>query len=162
MNESRLKIYLNDHLALLVGELELARRCHRENQHGSLAEFLEGLTADLSNQQAVLRDVLKRVGGTESSLKQGAAWAAEKLGRLKLNDSLVSYSELSRLLELEGLALVALERVFLWETLDTAISSDPRLEGFSFPYLRDQAQHHLDELMSRRRFAAQQALGGQP
>lgn len=162
MNESRLKIYLNDHLALLVGERELARRCHRENQHGSLAEFLDRLIAELSNQQAVLRDVLKRISGTESPLKQGAAWLSEKLGRLKFNDSLVSYSELSRLLELEGLALAALERVFLWETLDTAVSSDLRLEGFSFPYLQDQPQHHLDELVSRRRFAAQQALGEQP
>lgn len=146
-------------MALLTGELELARRCRGENREGPLAEFLDGLIADLANQQAIARDVLKRIGGTESTLKQGVAWLAEKLGRLKLNDSLVSYSELSRVLELENLALGALERVFLWETLETATSGDPRFEGISFAHFREQARHQMDELTSRRRFAAQAAIG---
>ena len=34
-----------------------------------------------------------------------AGWVAEKAGRLKLNGSLLTYSPLSRLVELEGLSL---------------------------------------------------------
>lgn len=31
-NERRLKIYLDDHLALMLGELALVRRCQRSNR----------------------------------------------------------------------------------------------------------------------------------
>jgi hypothetical protein len=34
MNDDHLKTYVNDHLALLVGETELAGRCHRSNKEG--------------------------------------------------------------------------------------------------------------------------------
>ena len=40
MNDDRLEIYVNDHLALLVGETELAERCHRSNEEGALGLFL--------------------------------------------------------------------------------------------------------------------------
>ena len=159
MRDERLRIYLNDHLALLVGELELARRCRSQNTTPPLSEFLDRLIADLKDQQSLVRDVIKRLGGTENVVKQGAAWLAEKLGRLKLNDSLVKYSELSRVLELEALAVTALERVALWETLEAVLSEDERLSGIAFGACREQSQRHLDEAISRRRFAAQQALG---
>jgi len=35
MDNERLKIYVNDHLALLVGGTELAERCHKANGEAS-------------------------------------------------------------------------------------------------------------------------------
>ena len=158
MNDTRLGIYLNDHLALIVGELELAARCEASNRDSPLGTFLRHLTAEVEGQKEIVGDVLQRLGAGESYMKQGAAWFAEKLGRLKLNDSLVSYSELSRLIELEALSAAAQERMALWETLNVITEQDKRFDGIVFSYFRDQAQSHLAELGVRRRFAATEAF----
>jgi hypothetical protein len=97
----------------------------------------------------------------ESRAKQGAAWFAEKLGRLKLNDSLLAYSDLSRVIELEAMSAVARERIALWDNLDSVGANDSRLEGITFAFSRDQSQQHLDELNAHRREAAIQAFLGE-
>ncbi len=93
-------------------------------------------------------------------MKQGIAWFAEKAGRLKLNGSLLTYSELSRLVELETLAAAAQERVAFWDNLDALAGRDSRLGGIDFAFFRDQSQRHLEELNVRRRFAAAEAFVG--
>jgi hypothetical protein len=75
------------------------------------------------------------------------------LGRLKLNDSLLRYSELSRVVEVETLAAAAQERISFWDNLDAVASRDTRLEGITFPFFREQSQQHLNELNARRRLA---------
>ena len=42
-SDQRLRIYLDDHVAIMVGELELVRRCQASNRHSPLGEFLERL-----------------------------------------------------------------------------------------------------------------------
>ena len=161
MNDKRLRIYLDDHLALTVGEIELAARCHRSNQGTLLGGFLEVLEADLADQESKLKDVIHKVGGKdgiESMVKQGAAWFAEKLGRFKLNDSLLTYSSLSRVVELETLAAAAQERVALWDSLAAIAEGDRRLKTFDFIALRDESKKHLKKLNSNRRRAAVEAF----
>lgn len=158
MNDTRLNIYLNDHLALMVGEIELVARCRSSNKGTPLGDFLERLAAELRDQRSIVEDVLHRIGGTKSVLKQGVAWFAEKLGRFKLNDSLLTYSDLSRVIELETLSAAAQERLALWDTLDAVVGGDERLTGITFSFFRDQSQKHLEELHTRRRYAASQAF----
>ena len=158
MRDKRLHIYLNDHLALLVAETQLAARCRRSNRATPLGEFLDQLHTELSAQQSVVRDVLRRLGSSESSLKQGAAWFAEKLGRFKLNDTLLRYSKLSRVLELEALAATGSERLALWDNLEAVASKDERLKGITFAFFRDQSRRHLEQLDRHRRYAAVQAF----
>lgn len=163
MNDKRLRIYLDDHLALIVGELELAARCRRSNRGTPLGEFLQSLECEVAAQQSIVKDVIQRMGGTqgiESTLKQTAAWLAEKLGRFKLNDSLLAYSDLSRVVELETLSLAAQERMALWDNLDTAAGHDSRFQGITFSVFRDASQRQLDELNTRRRYAAAEAFAG--
>jgi len=50
MNEERLNIYLDDHLALMVGETELAARCRSSNSGSPLGRFLQQLEDELSVQ----------------------------------------------------------------------------------------------------------------
>ncbi len=164
MNDKRLRIYIDDHLAMMVAEVELTGRCWRSNRGTPLGRFLQQLENEVKAQQSIARDIIHRIGGKdsiESRIKQGAAWFAEKIGRLKLNDSLLTYSDLSRVVELEALAAVAQERVALWDNLDAVAESDSRLEGITFSFFRDQSQLHLNELNTRRRFAAVEALLGQ-
>lgn len=158
MNDTRLNIYLNDHLALMVGEVELAARCRSSNRGTPLGDFLQRLEVEVAAQQSIVGDVIHRLGGCESMVKKGAAWFAEKLGRFKLNDALLSYSDLSRVIELEALAAAAQERVALWDTLDSVAGADERLAGISFSFFCDQSRTHLDELWQRKRYAASQAF----
>lgn len=161
MSDRRLLIYLDDHVALMVAEVELISRCRRSNGVTPLGNFLQQLENEVQAQKTVVSDVIHRLGGKvtiEGRLKQGAAWVAEKVGRLKVNDSLLKYSELSRVIELETMAAAALERTVLWDTLGTVADNDSRLDGISFSFFRDQSQQHLDELNSRRQFAAAEAF----
>ena len=67
---------------------------------------------------------------------------------------LLTYSELSRVVELEALTAAAQERVALWDTLDAVMVNDKRMTGVSYSVIRDQSQGHLDELSIQRRDAA--------
>lgn len=158
MNDTRLNIYLNDHLALMVGEIDLAGRCAYSNRGTPLGDFLHQLGVEVEAQKSIVSDLIRRVEGTESLVKKGAAWFAEKLGRFKLNDSLLTYSDLSRVIELEALAAAAQERVALWDTMDVVADGGGRLTGITFSFFRDQSQQHLGELCTRRRYAATQAF----
>jgi hypothetical protein len=158
MKDDRLRIYVNDHLALLVGEIELAQRCQSSNAQSALGDFLAQLVVELKEQRQIAGEVLQKLGGRESLLKQSAAWFAEKLGRFKLNDSLLTYSSLSRVVELEALAAAAQERVFLWESLEAVAAVDRRLKKFDFAALRVQSKKHITSLGVRRRRAAATAF----
>ena len=113
MNVNHLQIYLNDHLALMVGELQLAERCARSNPKEELGRSLTTLIGDLRIQRQVVEELIRQLGGRPDVIKQGTAWLAEKIGRLKMNGSWLEYSDLSRLLELETLELAAHERAAL-------------------------------------------------
>jgi len=160
MNVKRLRIYLDDHLALLVGESQLAGRVRRSNTGSTLEAFLAELEAELEEQKRELEHVIERLlgAGGGRSLKQSAAWFAEKLGRLKLNDSLVRYSPLSRLLELQALAAAAQERVALWQSLET-LADNPALVDCDFTALRTIAEDRRQRLLSHCREAADEAFG---
>jgi hypothetical protein len=163
MNDKRLRIYLDDHSALMVGEIELIGRCWWSNRNKPLGEFLQKLENEVKAQKSIVSDMILRIGGKktiESRAKQGVAWFAEKLGRLKLNDSLLTYSDLSRAIELEAMSAAAQGRIALWDNLDSVGANDSRLEGITFAFFRDQSQQHLDELNAHRREAATQALLG--
>ena len=158
MNDTQLHIYLHDHLALLVGETQLAARCRDNNRLAPLGEFLDQLHAELQAQRSIVRDVLRRVGGKENPLKNSVAWFAEKLGRFKLNGSLLTYSALSRLVELEALTAAATERINLWDNLETLAHQDERIKDLTYSFFRDQSEAHLQELHKRRRYAASLAF----
>ena len=97
-----LKTYLVDHAALTLSVLELAKRAKNSNPQGELGEFLTEMIPIVEAERTTLKEMLHRIKGRDSPLKNFAAWSAEKAGRLKLNDSLFTYSDLSRVVELVG------------------------------------------------------------
>jgi hypothetical protein len=148
-----LAIYLNDHLAGSTVGLELARRARGSNEDSELGDFLAQLVAEIEQDRAALEDVMAAVGAGHDRLKVAGAWAGEKVGRLKLNGSLLGYSPLSRVVELEGLALGVTGKLALWRMLGSI--DDPRLAGFDFAVLTARAERQRDEL-ERQRLAAGQ------
>src|SRR5215210_3398490 len=120
LNRKLLGIYLNDHLGGSAVGLALARRCLRANRGTELGAFLEGLTAEIEEDKYTLVRLMVRLDVRRSAAKQMAGLAAERLGRLKLNGQLTGYSDLSRLLELEGLTIGIRGKQALWENLRSA------------------------------------------
>jgi hypothetical protein len=160
MTDDLLKIYLNDHLAGSVAGLELAERAAGNNAGSALGAFLAELRAEIEEDQAVLKDVLHRVGGVENPLKKAAAWVAEKAGRLKLNGEITEYSDLSRVEELEGLLLGVRGKRALWAVLDEVGRADDRLGGLDFGALGQRAQRQEEQIDAHRLDAAHVAFGG--
>jgi hypothetical protein len=151
-----LAIYLNDHLAGSTVGVELARRARGSNEGTPLGEFLTTLTVEIEEDRDTLGDVMEAVGAGRDRLKVTGAWAGEKLGRLKLNGSLLGYSPLSRVVELEGLRLGVEGKACLWRMLREL--ADPRLAGFDFDALIARAERQRDELELRRLEAGRLAL----
>lgn len=153
-----LAIYLNDHLAGATAGVELARRSRGANEGTPFGEFLTTLTEEIEEDRETLEKVMEAVGARRDRLKVGGAWAGEKVGRLKLNGSLRSYSPLSRVVEIEGLRLGVEGKAGLWQMLREI--ADPRLSGFDFDALITRAEHQRDELERHRLEAGRLALSG--
>jgi predicted DNA-binding ribbon-helix-helix protein len=154
-----LPIYLNDHLAGATLGVELARRACRENAGSELGEFLEGLHGELVEDRESLLGVMRTLGIAPSRAKVVGAWVAEKAGRLKLNGEVTSYSPLSRLLELEGLAGGIEGKRSLWLALQQIRESDARLRDVDLERLVARAAEQRERLEPFRQAAAATALG---
>jgi hypothetical protein len=94
-------------------------------------------------------------------IKVGGAWLAEKLGRLKPNGRLLSYSPLSRLVELDSLALGISGKLSLWEALQEVAAEDARLDPEELRRLADRAERQRKEVWRLRQRAAREALAAQ-
>ncbi|MEA2498628.1 MAG: hypothetical protein QOH26_1033 [Actinomycetota bacterium] len=159
-NDKFLHIYLNDHLAASVAGVELARRAASSNEGNPFGDFLKGLADEIDEDRGALEDIMDSVGAGKDHLKQGAAWFAEKLGRLKLNGQLVGYSDLSRLIEFEGLSAGVEAKIGLWRSLRQLAPSDARLDAARLDDLIRRGDRQRDELEGYRLEAAEVALAG--
>jgi hypothetical protein len=155
-------IYLNDHLAGSTGGLELARRARGSNRGTSFEAPLERLATEIAEDRAALLDVMDRLGVARDPLKVWAGWAAEKAGRLKLNGRLTGYSPLSRVVELEGLALGIEGKRGLWRALAALAAEDERLAGVDFAALGRRAERQRRLVERERLRATATAFGSRP
>jgi len=151
-----LRTYLQDHHAGATAGLELARRAAGSNEDSDYGHELRELAADIAADREALERVMERLGVKPSRVKDGAFWTAEKLGRLKPNNSLLSYSPLSRVVELEGLVIGVTGKLALWESLREAVGE--RIDGVEFAALSERAADQRSRLEALRRRAAAEAL----
>ena len=152
-------IYLNDHLAGSTVGLELARRVAASNEGTRYGRVLAEVADEIAEDREALLDVMARLSIGRDPLKVAGAWGAEKLGRLKLNGSLISDSPLSRLEEIEGLSLGVEGKLSLWQALKLTHADDARLRGVDLDALIARARSQRRRLERQRRRAAQEALG---
>jgi len=137
-----LRIYLNDHLALARGAEELAERCREENHGTDLGRFLSAIAGGFRDDQEAIREMLKAGRWRENAVKEAMAWLLEKAGRLKPNDRLIGYSDLSRVEELQALVLALQSMESFWDVLEVEEVATPA--GLPVP-----------SLVERREWAAQ-------
>jgi hypothetical protein len=154
----RLSIYLNDHLAGATAGLELARRAASNNGGTPYGRVLAEVAVEIEQDREALIEVMARLSVDRDRVKLAAAWALEKVGRLKPNGALLSYSPLSRLVEIEGLALGVEGKLSLWQSLEVSHGDDPRLRGVDLDGLIKRARSQRRRLERQRRRAADEAL----
>jgi hypothetical protein len=155
--EKLLGIYLNDHLAGAAVGVELARRLRQSNQaEPAFGPTLAAICAEIEADRETLIALIERLGVRRDPVKPAAAWLGEKLGRLKLNGQLRGYSPLSRVVELEGLAVGIAGKLQLWRALERTHES---IEGFDFEQLAERAAAQRDLVEDLRVEAARRAFG---
>lgn len=154
-----LGIYLNDHLAGSTVGRDLARRAAGNNRDDpELGPFLADLAQQIDDDRDALLSLMGRLDVGEDRIKQLGGWAAEKLGRLKLNGRLLGYSPLSRLVELEGLCLGIAGKRSLWKSLERLQHAEPRLAQADLPRLIARSERQLASLEEHRLRVAESAL----
>ena len=158
LHPKRLSTYLNDHLAGATGGLELAKRTRGSNEGSSYGEFLTTVEREIDEDRDTLKAIMDALDVDQNQLKVSLGWMAEKVGRLKLNDQLVGYSPLSRLVELEALMLGVTGKLGLWRSLQAVAGGDGRLAEFDFAALILRAERQQTGLEELRLRAAQEAL----
>ena len=123
-----LKIYLNDHYAGATVGVELAKRTLGSNRGTSFEESLEKIKTEIEEDRYRLEQLMVKLEVQRNPFKESAGWFSEKLGRLKLNGQIRGYSDLSRLVELEGLSLGVEGKLSLWKTLKVVSKHDDRID----------------------------------
>lgn len=153
-----LAIYLRDQLALGVTWRAVARRA-RDNNKGTplgaaLAEVADAIAEDVRTFEAIMR----ALGVRPNPAKVVLASVAERFGRLKRNGRWLSYSPLSRFLELEILAMGIEGKKILWSTLGELAGLRERLPGTDFDELLARAARQRETLEPFRREAGVHAF----
>jgi hypothetical protein len=151
MDRRRLSIYLNDHLAAADAALARARASARSNRDSELGEKLDGFVRDASDDREALLEIIRDLGLDRNLVKELAALAAERMGRLKLNGRWIHYSPLSRLEELELFAAGASAKASLWETLQVLSDHEPRLDSAELASRYERARAQSETLSDLRR-----------
>lgn len=160
VNRRLMSIYLNDHLAGSTGGRELARRAAGNNRGSEYGTFLSDLAREIDEDRATLLALMRDLNIGVDRAKVAGGWALEKAGRLKLNGSLLSYSPLSRVVELEAIMLGVSGKRSLWVALDELGSDEPVLRAAGLPELIARADRQLAGLEEQRRRAVLEALAG--
>lgn len=157
--ERLLRIYLQDHLAMLRGAFELAHRvkqqCEEEWAREAATRFLHGIIEDRKELMRIARDL-----EVEPSLaKEAGAWLGQKLGGLKLNGRFFARSPLSTLVELEGMCMLAAHGEAAWRALEPLAEARPELALHTRDRARA-ARRMREELLDVLPLAGERAFSG--
>ena len=140
MNLKYLSIYLNDHLAGSTVGVELSKRAASGNEDTEYGTFLSELSHEIAEDRASLERLMERLDVKKDRLKTTGAFLGEKVGRLKPNAHLTSYSPLSRVVELEALTLGVTGKLGLWKALIAIQDRDDRLDPEELRVLAERAE----------------------
>lgn len=155
-----LSIYLNDHLAGATAAGQVASRAVASNRGNPLYNApLTELRDEIWRDRQSLLEIMEGLDVGVDKAKQLAAWAAEKLGRLKLNGRWCGYSPLSRVVELEFLALGVTGKLALWRTLAALSPAEPSLDAKRLEQLTARASRQLERIEECRKPAITEAFG---
>ena len=144
--ENSISIYLNDHLAGATAGVNLARRVD-----GAVATEIE-------EDRAALTAIMDRLGVRQDPVKVALGWAAIQAARLRFAAELIGHAPLTRLEQVEALALGVEGKLALWQALRRTQAADPRLAGVDLGELIARARLQRRRLERLRMDAAGEAF----
>ena len=142
--------YLNDHLAGSVGALELLDRLVEAYEGKPLERFLRDLRDDIHSDQEQLKNLIQKLGATESAVRKAGAWIVEKLSRSKFDLGNGSQAEFGLLLALEALVLGITGKRSLWRALQAAARTVPELARLDYAGLEKRAIEQCERVEAKR------------
>ena len=154
-----LPIYMSDQLALGVLWREVAWRSQRANEGTDVGDALRRVATGITEDVETFERIMARLGIPRSRVKTTFALVSERVGRLKLNRRLWSYSPLSRFLELDFLAMGIEGKKLLWANLRDLGAVGERVPDVDFGQLIERAERQRADLEPFRVRAGHAAFG---
>jgi hypothetical protein len=148
MANDALNTYLNDHLAGATAAIGFLSHLIEMGNPPAEPEFLKWLHGEFEEDRAVLEDVIRRVGGRPSGLRQLGGWIAEKAGSFKL--LLDDPAGLKPLESLEALVIGIHGKRSLWRALAAVAPATPELSGVDFARMESRAEDQQSRVEVRR------------
>ncbi|MFJ9284826.1 hypothetical protein ACIRPE_19000 [Kitasatospora aureofaciens] len=148
-----LGIYLNDHLAGATSGTERVRYLARATAGSPLGREIGPLAAEIAEDRKTLLAIMRNLGVPVRRYKVGAAWIAERAGRLKTNGRLVRRSPLTTFFELEMLRMAVEGKAAGWQTLRRLAPDHDALDARLLDDLLERArsqQQTLEQWRERR------------
>jgi hypothetical protein len=136
--------------------IQLLERMRDTQGNDSISKFAAKVLKEVEADRAVLQELCNDIGGSDSTMKEAAAWLAEWTAQLKLRVG--SDAELGDFEALEVLTLGILGKSKLWTALSELAPFDARLNRLDFQQLIQRAQLQHDEVEAYRLAAATKAL----
>jgi hypothetical protein len=163
VTNEHLGIYLRDHHAAGRAGSALA---HRVAAHTGLPLLrraeLNAVAREVAEDLATLESMMTTLGIDPSAVKDGVALVGERLGRLKLNGSLVSRSPLSSVLELEGLLAGITAKAAMWRALALLAERGAAFDAEELQRLNERAERQREVVETCRLEAAARAFDASP
>ena len=137
---------MNDQLALGIAWREVARRSQRSNEGTPVGDALERVATAIAEDVETFETIMRRLGIRRNPVKTSLVIAGERVGRLKLNGAVRTYSPLSRFLELDFLVMGIEGKRILWANLRDLAGLASRLPDVDFDALIARAERQRAEL----------------
>ncbi|MFB7664018.1 hypothetical protein ACFC1R_08725 [Kitasatospora sp. NPDC056138] len=153
-----LSVYLNDHLTGAFGGAALAHRMADTHADDHRAAELRSLAQQVAEDRDELVRIMTRLGVPVRHYRMWLGIAAERVGRLKPNGTLVHRSPLSDLLELEAMRTGVEGKAALWRALRAIADQDPRLDPDALDRLAQRADDQARALNRWHRAVSAQVL----
>lgn len=158
MATSAITTYMNDHLGGSAAAVELLDRLIERARTPQDATFYSDIRTEVEADRSTLADLIKRVGGTPSMIREAGGWLGAKFTNLKLKLGDTTGGDLERLEALEALVVGIHGKSRLWRALAAAAPGLPELQSVDFAELERRADDQHARVEARRLEAAARAL----
>ncbi len=112
-----LELYLSDHLTGATAGANRAERMAEDFVDTPVYPQLARLAQEIRAERTFLRNLIDDLGFQRKAHRQAAAWAGERIGRLKANGKILERSPMTMLLEADLMRSAIHGKLGVWQTL---------------------------------------------
>jgi hypothetical protein len=156
-----LATYLNDHLMGASAGVDLFKRVAGGYSDHATRGLLSELADEVADDRDSLLVIMAQLDIKPQTHRMIAGRLVEKVGRLKMNGTVLKRSPLTDLIELEGLRIGVEGKLAMWRALQAGLHDD-RVVPSEIDELIQRAEHQIERLEAIRLTAAQRVFAAPP